>query len=103
VSEAMVLRLPMLIYRPIPGQEEGNTKYLLDHGAALAPKTPEMLHSMLETLLADPARLAAMKQAAEELARPGATQQVVAHLTQLAGTSPRSAPQRTLATSIPRT
>ena len=103
VSEAMVLRLPMLIYRPIPGQEEGNTKYLLDHGAALAPKTPEMLHSMLETLLADPARLAAMKQAAAGLARPGATRDVVAHLAQLAGTSLRPAPQRTLATSIPRT
>jgi len=103
VSEAMVLRLPMLIYRPIPGQEEGNTKYLLDHGAALAPKTPEMLSSMLETLLADPARLAAMKQATAGLARPAATQQVVAHLARLAGTSPRPAPQRTFATSIPRT
>ena len=104
VSEAMVMRLPMLIYRPIPGQEEGNTEYLLEHGAALAPRTPEMLHAMLETLFADPARLAAMKQAAARLARPDATRQVVARLASLAtGTAAGPTPQRTLAASSLRT
>ena len=104
VTEALMLRLPMLIYRPIPGQEEGNTVYLLEHGAALAPRTPAMLHEMLEQLLADPARLQRMRQTATTLARPGATEQVVAQLAVLA-TEPRvdRTPQRTLATSNPRT
>ena len=104
VSEALMLRLPMLIYRPIPGQEEGNTRYLLEHGAALAPKTPAMLHEMLEWLLADPARLQLMRQTAGTLARPRATEQVVVQLAGLAGGSAADrAPQRTLATSNPRT
>ena len=104
VTEALTLRLPMLIYRPIPGQEEGNTAYLLEHGAALAPRTPAMLHEMLEQLLADPVRLQRMRQTASTLARPGATEQVVAQLALLA--TERSVdrmPQRTLATSNPRT
>jgi processive 1,2-diacylglycerol beta-glucosyltransferase len=35
ISEALAMGLPMLIYRPIPGQEMENTRYLLDAGAAL--------------------------------------------------------------------
>jgi processive 1,2-diacylglycerol beta-glucosyltransferase len=104
VTEALVRRLPMLIYRPIPGQEEGNTEYLLEHGAALAPKTPAMLHEMLTLLLADPVRLETMRRAAARLAQPGATKQVVAQLAALTSEAdPERTPQRTLATSNPRT
>ena len=104
VTEALARHLPMLIYRPIPGQEEGNTEYLLEHGAALAPKTPEMLHEILEMLLADPARLEAMRRAAASLARPEATEQVVARLAALASSADAERTfQRTLATSNPRT
>ena len=80
VSEALVKRLPMVIYRPIPGQEEGNTRVLLERGAALAPRTPQELVSHLETLLGDPARLAAMADAADSLARPDAAEIVTAQL-----------------------
>ena len=83
VSEALVKRLPMLIYRPIPGQEEGNTRFLLEHGAAVAPRTPDELVGHLERLLADPARLAAMADAAGSLGRPGAAELVTAELTGL--------------------
>jgi processive 1,2-diacylglycerol beta-glucosyltransferase len=94
----------MLIYRPIPGQEESNTEYLLEHGAALAPRTPTMLHDMLETLLADPGRLLAMRRAAAGLARPDATERVVSQLAALAsGAGAEHMSQRTLATSNPRT
>jgi processive 1,2-diacylglycerol beta-glucosyltransferase len=104
VSEALARHLPMLIYRPIPGQEESNTEYLLEHGAALAPRTPMMLHDMLETLLADPGRLLAMRRAAAGLARPDATERVVSQLAALAsGAGAEHMSQRTLATSNPRT
>jgi processive 1,2-diacylglycerol beta-glucosyltransferase len=80
VSEALVKRLPMLIYRPIPGQEEGNTQFLLQHGAALAPRTPRELGAALERLLGDPGRLAAMTEAAAALGRPDAAGVVAAQL-----------------------
>ncbi len=85
VSEALEKRLPMLIYRPIPGQEEGNTRFLLDRGAALAAKGPADLHAALEGLLRLPERLAAMKRAAAHLARPDAASAVVRHLVALTG------------------
>jgi processive 1,2-diacylglycerol beta-glucosyltransferase len=104
VSEALATRLPMLIYRPIPGQEEGNTRYLLAHGAALAPKTPAMLDEMLATLLMAPARLETMRRNAVALASPGATERVVDCLAALASRATAGrAPQRTFATSNPRT
>ena len=80
VSEALVKRLPMLIYRPIPGQEEGNTRFLLAHGVALAPRTPAQLVAHLDQLLGDPARLAAMAEAAGSLGRPDAAEVVTAEL-----------------------
>jgi len=58
----------------------------------------------LETLLADPGRIEAMRRAAAQLARPDAAAQVVAHLAALAaGTDADSPEQRTLAISTPRT
>ncbi|MHB8730858.1 MAG: MGDG synthase family glycosyltransferase [bacterium] len=80
ISEALVKRLPMLIYRPIPGQEEGNTHFLLEHGAALAPRTPAQLVAHLDRLLGDPARLTAMAEAAASLGRPDAAEIVTAEL-----------------------
>jgi processive 1,2-diacylglycerol beta-glucosyltransferase len=80
VAEALVKRLPMLIYRPIPGQEEGNTRFLLEHGAALAARTADELAGHLDRLLGDPARLAAMAHAAGSLGRPDAAEVVTAQL-----------------------
>jgi UDP-N-acetylglucosamine:LPS N-acetylglucosamine transferase len=63
-----------------------------------------MLHEMLTHLLAAPARLETMRRTAASLARPGATEQVTAQLAALAsGDDPERTPQRTLATSNPRT
>jgi processive 1,2-diacylglycerol beta-glucosyltransferase len=96
VSEALAKGLPMLIYRPIPGQEEGNTRFLLDHGAALAPKNPDDLRAALEALLARPERLAAMQQAVAGLGRPDASQVVVTNLIQLASERTPAAAERPL-------
>ncbi len=84
VSEALVKRLPMLIYRPIPGQEEGNTRFLLGQGAAVVARTPAELHATLDDLLVHPDRLATLRQASAGLARPEASRVVVAHLASLA-------------------
>jgi len=102
VSEALTKHLPMLVYRPIPGQEEGNTRFLLDHGAALAPRTPAALHEALEHLLAHPERFAAMRQAAAGLGRPDAAPVVASHLISLVGGSAETPTSETrLAVSSP--
>ncbi len=92
VSEALAKRLPMLVYRPIPGQEEGNTRFLLEHGAAQAPRTPAALYEALQGLLTHPERLAAMREAAAGLGRLDATPAVVSTLVSLANGGPVAYP-----------
>jgi processive 1,2-diacylglycerol beta-glucosyltransferase len=84
ISEALVKRLPMIIYRPIPGQEEGNARFLLQHGAAVAAQSPAELRSILDDLLTHTERLDLMREATIGLGRPDAARVVVTQLAELA-------------------
>ncbi|TLM98484.1 glycosyltransferase, partial [bacterium] len=68
VSEALAKRLPMVIFRPLPGQEEENTRYLTESGAALAVKTEtQQLADTILSLINEPPRLKAMAAAADSI------------------------------------
>jgi processive 1,2-diacylglycerol beta-glucosyltransferase len=84
VSEALVRGLPMLIYKPNPGQEAGNTQFLVDHGAAVAAGTPDELRAAVAALLTDPVLYRNMRQAAAGLGRPAAAADIVTRLVALA-------------------
>ncbi|MCS7235504.1 MAG: glycosyltransferase [Armatimonadota bacterium] len=75
VSEALVRELPMVIYRPIPGQEEWNTRMLAAAGAAWVARDPEDLRRALDRLLADPGALESMRAAARRVRRPHAARE----------------------------
>lgn len=77
-AECLALGLPMLVVSPIPGQEERNADYLLEHGAALKAHDAAGLEYRARGLIAAPERLAAMAAAAARLGRPRAAEQVVA-------------------------
>jgi processive 1,2-diacylglycerol beta-glucosyltransferase len=72
VSESLACGLPLLIYRPIPGQEESNTAFLTRRNAALLARHHDELESSITRLLKDKAILAEMSEAAQRLARPAA-------------------------------
>ena len=76
-SECLAMGLPMLVVSPIPGQEERNADFLLEHGAALKAHDLAGLAYRAQGLLADPARLAAMAAAAARLGRPQAATDIV--------------------------
>jgi len=76
-SEALALGLPMIVHSPIPGQEEHNADYLLEEGVALKAIDESGLEFRLKTLLANPARLAAMRVRAVALGRAFAGRDVV--------------------------
>lgn len=77
VSEAITAHLPMVIVRPTPGQEEGNTKYLTWHGSAIHLTDLADLGEAVNLLLSTPERLTDMRRAAARIARPNAAQDVV--------------------------
>jgi processive 1,2-diacylglycerol beta-glucosyltransferase len=71
-SECLAMGLPMILVNPIPGQEERNADYLLENGAALKAYDGAGLEFRVRALLADPARLAALRTRARALGKPRA-------------------------------
>jgi processive 1,2-diacylglycerol beta-glucosyltransferase len=64
VSEALTKRLPLVIYRPIPGQEEENANFLENIGAGRTAKNEEELEAIIYSLLEHPKQLERMRRAA---------------------------------------
>ncbi len=76
-SECLAVGLPMLLTKPIPGQEEGNLDFLVECGAALPARDPDELRDALGQLLADRARLDRMSAAARDAGRPDAARDII--------------------------
>jgi processive 1,2-diacylglycerol beta-glucosyltransferase len=75
-SETLALGRPLLLTRPIPGQEEGNTEALVAAGAALAAPEPEQLERALERVFGEAGMLERLGEAAARIGRPYAAQSI---------------------------
>ncbi|HEY8463645.1 MAG TPA: glycosyltransferase [Bacillota bacterium] len=53
ISEALAKGLPMIIYKPSPGQEEANAAYLQKHRAALIVKGERRLRAVIQRMVDD--------------------------------------------------
>ena len=69
-SEAMARGLPMVVYRPIPGQEERNCDFLLEEGAAVRAHDLDELHYRLAHFVSDSNHLDRMRTKASAIGRP---------------------------------
>jgi processive 1,2-diacylglycerol beta-glucosyltransferase len=88
VSEALAMHLPLLIFRPLPGQERANVDFLVRHGAArVFYDTPSLL-AEVRRLLQDPGSLAQEGSSAISLGRPHSALEVARHVLELARTAP---------------
>ncbi|MGB9793053.1 MAG: MGDG synthase family glycosyltransferase, partial [Thermacetogeniaceae bacterium] len=76
VSEALAAELPMIIYKPLPCQEEDNRDFMVKRGAALAPATIGELAEALERLLTEPSLRERMREAASRLKKPDAAHRI---------------------------
>ena len=72
-AEALTKRLPMIIVKPIPGQETNNTAYLTRQHAALKVDRPEEVYAVIEDLLQNPNKLNRMRESASRIAKPNAS------------------------------
>lgn len=79
-AEALASGLPMLIFRPIPGQEEANTRYLTQCNAARRVDGLAALVRGVQYLLTDGAALTAMRHAALREGKPAAAAAIAAAL-----------------------
>lgn len=74
-SEALALGRPLVILNPIPGQEEANSDFLLEQGAAVKLNRVEDLPFKLGQLLGEP-RLSNLGKAAKTLGQPVAAEAI---------------------------
>jgi processive 1,2-diacylglycerol beta-glucosyltransferase len=72
VSECLVKNLPMVINDVIPGQEDDNVKYVVNHGAAIKATNAEEVISVVNDLLLNPEKIATMKENCKKIAKPNA-------------------------------
>ena len=75
VAEAAALGVPLLVYRPIPGQEEYNADFLERHGAGRWARHRAQLRPLLLGML-EPAEHARLSAGARAVGRPDAADRV---------------------------
>lgn len=92
-AEAMSCGLPMVIYQPIPGQEERNSDFLLENGAAVKCNQLATMAYKVDLLLKDPERMAKMHRRALGLSHPDAARQIIQKLVEEIHTGAVSIPR----------
>jgi processive 1,2-diacylglycerol beta-glucosyltransferase len=75
-SEAMVKGVPLVIFKPTPGQEVRNAQHLERHGAAVHADSVSEVEPTVAQWLRDPAELERRREASRALGRPQAAEDV---------------------------
>ena len=83
-TECLVMRKPMLIINPIPGQEEQNAVYFSNNGTALIINEATKLSHVIEIIVNKPKRVEQMKEMCNDLRKPNAASQVASIAKRLA-------------------
>ncbi len=79
-AEALCKNLPMIIIRPIPGQEMNNTLYLTKKKAAIKIDRPQDTAPLIAELISSPEKIKEMRQASLNIAKPRASLDIAALL-----------------------
>jgi len=83
-AEALVAGVPLVLYKPLPGQEERNARVLADSGAALRVRAIGQLADAISVTLGDAERRRGLIAGGRRLARPRAAAEAAALVVELA-------------------
>ena len=83
-AECLAKGTPMVLLKPVPGQEAANARYFQRQGAAVIVRRPAQVAPAVRRLLSDPAELQALGDNAARLYRPAA-QTIVAAVREALG------------------
>lgn len=83
-AESLCKGLPMIVYQPIPGQEEANTNYLVTCGAALRADSLAEIQMIIKRLLVEePSQLTILQQNALAISRPQSAKEIAEYIVSL--------------------
>jgi processive 1,2-diacylglycerol beta-glucosyltransferase len=83
-AEALAAQMPMVLFKPLPGQEERNVRVLTEWGVATRARTIEDLPKSLTATLTDSSRRERMIEAAGRFGRPDAAREAASLIVRLA-------------------
>jgi processive 1,2-diacylglycerol beta-glucosyltransferase len=83
-AEALAARLPMVLVKPLPGQEERNTRYLVARKAAVRALGPQGIARAVREVLGPGAPAQRIRAGIEALRRPNAAREVARRIEALA-------------------
>jgi processive 1,2-diacylglycerol beta-glucosyltransferase len=80
LSEAAAAKLPLILYKPIPGQEKENADYFVHKGAALIARTSTEAYEHVVHVLSDEEILNQMKRSLSNFYRSSSSKNIVQDL-----------------------
>lgn len=80
IAEAIHKNLPIIIFNPLPAQEEKNTKFLVDNDAAIYCTTTEELSDNIKKISTQPSRLLPYKNRMKNIMPTGASAKIAAYI-----------------------
>ena len=83
-SEALAVGVPLVLLKPLPGQEERNARYLVSRGAALRATRSGDLARVVDSVLHDEGVARRLRASAAQVAHPEAAERVAARIAELA-------------------
>ena len=75
-SESLASGLPIVVINPIPGQEEENAEYLVNHNTAIWLKKDDNVEEIINNLLSDSSKLEEMSNNARSISKPNSTNDI---------------------------
>jgi processive 1,2-diacylglycerol beta-glucosyltransferase len=75
-AEVLSMGLPMVIVKPIPGQEINNTNFLTQKQAAIKVDEPKEVYQVIDDLLKNKVKLERLKIAGLKIAKPDASMDI---------------------------
>lgn len=75
-TESLASGLPIVVINPIPGQEEENAEYLVNHNTAIWLKKDDNVEEIINNLLSDTSKLEEMSNNAKSISKPNSTNDI---------------------------
>lgn len=85
ITEALVCRIPLAVFSPIPGQEEKNIEFLLKHNLAINLGSPKNCRKKIEEILKSKEILTDIKSNCEKFSKPDSGNKVYKLMLSLLG------------------
>jgi processive 1,2-diacylglycerol beta-glucosyltransferase len=81
-AEALAMRTPLILYEPLPGQEQHNTAFLLRHKAAVLADQPQTILDVVQQMGKQQEREKVVERM-DELRKPASSEQTAEYLLRL--------------------